>query len=74
METNNKQLKHLSDGFISVVSGQNATIIGFVKAGNPYYIGKGAELVSSPTLEELKATLTERGLKFNETPLRPVSQ
>jgi hypothetical protein len=69
-----KKLSHLNDGFVAIVAGDKALLIGAVKKDEPYVIAENSELVSAPTLEGLKTILTERGLKFNETPLRPISQ
>ena len=61
--------KHLEDGFAAFTDGKFVVIIGSVKKDAPYFLAKNMELVTSPTLEELKATLTERGLKFKEPTL-----
>lgn len=62
-----------SDGVAAIIEKTNARIIGKVIKGSKYMVAPSLEVVTAPTLAELKTLLTERGLTFNETPIRPIS-
>lgn len=65
--------KYDSDCVAALVRGENARILGAMKKDAPYLISKDVEIVTAPTLEDLKTLLTERGLKFNQTKPSPIS-
>jgi hypothetical protein len=58
--------KHTINGFAAVISGTKATIVGAVRKDAKYGVATGMEVVASPTIEELKTLLTQRGIEFKE--------
>lgn len=65
--------KYTSDCIAALVKDGKGSIIGAMKKDMPYMVMNGVEVVTAPTLAELKTLLTEREVKFNETPIRPIS-
>jgi len=66
--------KYISDCVAAIAKSGKAQILGSMKKDAPYSVAKDFEVITAPTLEDLKTLLTERGLTFNETPIRPISQ
>jgi len=65
--------KYTQDGVFALVLGNKASIIGKCVKDTPYMMISNKEIVYGSTLEDLKTLLTEREVKFNETPIRPIS-
>lgn len=65
--------KYESNCVVALVRGQDARILGAMKKDAPYLISEDVEIVTAPTLEDLKTLLMERGLKFNQTKPSPIS-
>lgn len=65
--------KYTSDCVAALAKGGKAQILGSMKKDASYSVAKEFEVITAPTLEDLKTLLTERGLKFSETPVRPIS-
>jgi hypothetical protein len=66
--------KYTSDCVAALVKDGKGSILGAMKKDMPYLVMEGVEVVTAPTLEDLKTLLTDRNIRFKETPLRPISQ
>jgi hypothetical protein len=66
--------KYTADCVAALVKNGKGSILGAMKKDMPYLIMEGVEVVTAPTLEDLKTMLTERNVQFSEKLIRPISQ